>query len=152
MISVVIQESDFDIGAESKKLASLTNLVGAISTFTGYVRNLNDDESVSSLFLEHYPGMTENQISEIINIAAKQWQILGATVIHRVGNLEPGEQIVFVAVASQHRGDAFDACEYIIDFLKTKAAFWKREDIPDGSRWLETRESDIDTAAKWESK
>ena len=150
MISVIVQEADFDIGMESKKLASTTNIIGAISTFTGYVRNLNNQETVSSLFLEHYPGMTENQIFSIADEAVKRWQLEGVTVIHRVGDLQPGDQIVFVAVASQHRGDAFSACEYIMDFLKTKAAFWKREKIPDGSRWIETRQADVEATAKWE--
>lgn len=150
MIKVIVQAEDFDSGSENRKLASSSKSIGGIVSFTGFVRNSNQNDSVSSLFLEHYPGMTEQQIKGIIEEAVDRWEVVGATVIHRVGELFPGEQIVFVAVASPHRGDAFAASEYIIDFLKTKATFWKREKIEAGSRWLDCRQSDFDAAARWD--
>ena len=148
MHRVLVEEADFDVASECKRLSDLSKQIGGLVTFTGYVRNENN--SVSSLFLEHYPGMTEKQITQIIEEAAAKWDVIGATVVHRVGELAPGEQIVFVAVASQHRGDAFSASEYIIDFLKTRATFWKRETIASGQRWVESRQSDQDALSKWE--
>ncbi len=152
MIRVLVQEADFDTGLEIRNLGDTSKTVGGISTFLGLVRNENDGEGVNSLFLEHYPEMTEKQITSIINEAQSRWNVISATVIHRVGQLSPGDQIVFVGVASAHRGDAFDACEYIIDYLKTRATFWKREDTPDGERWLETRQSDINQAGQWQDQ
>ena len=146
-IRISVQESDFDTGKEINALQM--SGVGGISVFVGVVRDINDDAAVSGLFLEHYPGMTEKQIEKIIHEASSRWEILSATVIHRVGQLEPSDQIVFVGVGSAHRGDAFDACEFIIDYLKTRATFWKKETVADGDRWLETRESDIKTADEW---
>ena len=151
MIRIIVQSEDFDVGYETTLLAAESTRVGGINTFTGLVRDLNENDDVSSLFLEHYPGMTEKQIEKIIEEAADRWQVIAATVIHRVGELCPGAQIVFVGVASEHRGDAFDACEYIIDYLKTRATFWKKETTGEGQKWLETRESDVDTAKKWMS-
>ncbi len=151
MRRVVVEQEDFDVGTETRKLQQSASDVGGIATFVGVVRDINDDDEISALYLEHYPGMTEKQISTIIEEASARWNVLGATVIHRVGQLYPADQIVFVGVASRHRGDAFDACEYIIDFLKTRATFWKKEQTFDGERWLETRQSDVETANAWKS-
>ena len=152
MIKVVVQSDDFDSSIETHALSASSKGIGGIVSFTGFVRNINQDDPVSSLFLEHYPGMTEQQIKEIITEAIKRWEVVAATVIHRIGELYPGDQIVFVAVASPHRGDAFAASEYIIDFLKTKATFWKREKVGTASRWLDSRQSDFDAAARWDIK
>ena len=149
MIKVVVQADDFDPGAEIRSLARQSRRVGGINTFVGLVRDFNENDDVRALYLEHYPGMTEKQIEDIAGEAASRWDVQAATVIHRVGELLPGDQIVFVGVASAHRGDAFDACEYIIDFLKTRATFWKKERRHHGDLWLETRQSDIDTAERW---
>lgn len=146
-IKISIQTEEFDVGRESSELA--VPGTGGVNTFLGVVRHQNDDADVRCLHLEHYPGMTEKQIDDILQLAASQWDVRAATVIHRVGDLYPGEQIVFVGVASPHRADAFDACEFIIDYLKTRATFWKKEFTPDDSRWLVTRQSDLETAAAW---
>jgi molybdopterin synthase catalytic subunit len=148
-IKVAVQTEDFDVSQETKRL-SLTG-TGGINTFLGIVRHQNDDSEVRCLRLEHYPGMTESQIGAIIEEAERRWEVLAATVIHRIGDLYPGDQIVFVGVASPHRGDAFDACEFIIDYLKTRATFWKKEILPDTERWLTTRQSDVDTAKAWKN-
>ena len=126
MIQVKIQEEDFDLQAETQSLAETSHAVGGINTFIGVVRDVNDDDQVSSLFLEHYPGMTEKQVTVIIEEACHRWEVIAATVIHRIGELHPGDQIVYVGVASGHRADAFDACEYIIDYLKTRATWLDR--------------------------
>ena len=152
MIRVKIQQEDFDLNAETRSLADASSAVGGVNTFLGIVRDVNDNDDVSSLFLEHYPGMTEKQIKVIIKEACDRWDVIAATVIHRIGELHPGDQIVYVGVASSHRGDAFDACEYIIDYLKTRATFWKKEKTTDGERWLETRQSDFDAAQLWNKK
>ncbi|HJL61511.1 MAG TPA: molybdopterin synthase catalytic subunit MoaE [Pseudomonadales bacterium] len=149
MFRIIVQETDFDVSTETRALAEASKGIGGINTFVGLVRDINDASDVSSLFLEHYPGMTEKQIETILQEAASRWDVQSATVIHRVGELCPGEQIVFVGVASAHRGDAFDACEYIIDYLKTRATFWKKEKSEEGTRWLETRQSDIESADAW---
>jgi len=145
---ILVQTAPFDTGEEIARLRATSQQVGGIVTFVGVVRDLNDDTSVSSLYLEHYPGMTERQIGEIVAEAHQRWDVMAATVIHRVGELIPSDEIVFVGIASGHRGDAFDACEYVIDFLKTRATFWKKEQTDAGVRWLETRASDIETAEK----
>ena len=150
--TIRIQTAAFDVGAETRVLGQVSSQVGAIISFTGLVRDINDDAGVSSLYLEHYPGMTERQLAEIVAEAAERWQVLAATVIHRVGELRPTDPIVFVGVASLHRGDAFQACEYIIDYLKTRAAFWKKEQTEAGARWLTTRDSDLKTAANWQAE
>ncbi|MBV1876101.1 MAG: molybdopterin synthase catalytic subunit MoaE [Pseudomonadales bacterium] len=149
---VIVQKDDFDVGIEAKILSQQSVRIGGMCTFVGLVRDLNEDDDITGLYLEHYPGMTEKQIHEIIMEASGRWQVITATVIHRVGQLTPGEQIVYVGVASEHRADAFDACEYIIDYLKTRATFWKKETTTLGDRWLETRQSDIDTAGAWVKK
>lgn len=122
---------------------------GAVVTFTGYVRSLNEGGAVTLLELEHYPGMTENSLRAILDDAAQRWSVLAATVVHRVGLLAVGEPIVWVGISSAHRGDAFAACEYVMDFLKTRAPFWKKEHGEAGSRWLEARVSDSERAQRW---
>ena len=149
---VRVQESDFDVSDELAALRALSPGIGGIVTFLGVVRDLNDDSDVSGLFLEHYPDMTEKQIMAILQEAHQRWNVIGATVIHRVGQLTPLDQIVLVAVASEHRGDAFTACEFVIDYLKTRATFWKRETTPEGERWLVTRDTDVAVVNAWQKK
>ena len=142
-----VSELDFDAQEEVTRLSVLGT--GGVNTFVGVVRDSNDESDVKCLRLEHYPGMTEKQIEEILSEASSRFDILAATVIHRVGDLYPGDQIVFVGVASAHRGEAFDAAEFLIDYLKTKATFWKKEFTPEGPRWLTTRKTDVDTGEDW---
>jgi len=149
-MSVSVQEQDFDIGAEISALTRGRHQVGALATFTGLVRDMNDGSGVHAMTLEHYPGMTETALEEIVAQARGHWDLDGVRVIHRFGRLEPGEQIVFVAVTSAHRGEAFAACEFIMDFLKTRAPFWKREETPEGARWVDAREADDSAAERWE--
>jgi molybdopterin synthase catalytic subunit len=125
--------------------------VGAVAAFIGTVRDVNADASVSSMTLEHYPGMTEKALDAIVAEAKARWNILQALVIHRVGPLKPADQIVLVGVTSAHRGEAFAACEFIMDYLKTRAPFWKKEETASGTRWVEARASDDDAAARWQS-
>lgn len=146
---VLVSEADFDAQAEIRRLSVAGT--GGINTFVGVVRDNNEQSDVRCLRLEHYPGMTEKQILGILEEAAERFEVLSATVIHRVGDLYPKDQIVFVGVASPHRGDAFDAAEFIIDYLKTRATFWKKEFTPTGERWLTTREGDVATAAAWQT-
>lgn len=120
-----------------------------MASFVGLVRDRNDGAAVATMTLEHYPGMTEKAIARIVDEARGRWQVIDCTVIHRIGELSPAEQIVLVAVASGHRGDAFAACEFIMDFLKTQAPFWKKEATPDGARWVDARASDDAAAARW---
>jgi len=149
-VHVAVQHDEFDVGEEIRRLQGSASDVGGISTFVGVVRDINDDDEVNALYLEHYPGMTEKQIDDILAEAASRWNVLGVTVIHRVGQLYPADPIVFVGIASRHRGDAFDACEFVIDYLKTRATFWKKEQTLDGERWLETRSTDVEAARAWE--
>lgn len=147
---VRVQEEPFDAGAEVARLYGAgAPGVGAVASFVGAVRDENAGRPVGSMFLEHYPGMTERAIERIVADARARWRIAAATVVHRVGPLAPGDPIVLVAVASSHRGDAFAACEYVMDFLKTRAPFWKREETPDGRRWVEARRSDFDALERW---
>lgn len=125
--------------------------IGAICTFTGLARDYGDYESVSGLFLEHYPGMTEDAIQAVIDEAGARWPIQAVEVRHRVGWIAPGERIVFVGVSSSHRREAFKACEFIMDYLKTRAPFWKKEITPEGETWVEQKHSDRDAAARWQS-
>jgi molybdopterin synthase catalytic subunit len=127
-----------------------TRKVGAVVTFIGTVRDLNEGEYVAEMELEHYPGMTEKALQDIIDQAKSRWDIFDALVIHRVGPMKPLDQIVLVAVTSAHRGEAFDACEFIIDYLKTQAPFWKKEQTPSGARWVDARVSDDEAMAKWD--
>jgi molybdopterin synthase catalytic subunit len=142
---VSVQEADFDVGAEIEALGARTDNAGAVASFVGLVRG----GEILAMTLEHYPGMTEKALAEIVVEARRRWQLLGVRVIHRVGRLSPGERIVFVAVSSSHRHDAFAACEFIMDYLKTQAPFWKREDTVAGGRWVDARESDDAALARW---
>ena len=146
---VKIQESAFDIAALQSDLLGDANLEGAIATFTGYVRVSNDERTVESLELEHYPGMTEKSIEDILRQASERWPLLAAGVVHRVGLMHPGDPIVWVGTASGHREAAFNACEFVMDFLKTRAPFWKKEIGPEGERWIDARESDAGRAERW---
>jgi molybdopterin synthase catalytic subunit len=148
-MSVRIQEHDFDVSSELAALRAGDKRVGAVATFVGVVRDLNDASQVSALTLEHYPGMTEKALAQIVEDAKQRWDIYDALVIHRVGPLKPGDQIVLVAVTSAHRGESFAACQFIMDYLKTRAPFWKKEQTPEGERWIEARASDEDAAARW---
>ena len=145
-----MQREDFDAGAEARALARGNPDVGALASFVGLVRGANEGAAVGAMTLEHYPGMTEKAIAAIVEEAKGRWQVIDCTVIHRVGELRPGEQIVLVAVASAHRGDAFAACEFVMDYLKTRAPFWKKEQTPQGARWVEARASDDRAAERWE--
>jgi molybdopterin synthase catalytic subunit len=146
---VRVQTADFDAGAEIARLRAGDPRVGAVASFIGTVRDLNDDAEVARLTLEHYPGMTEKSLEAIVAEARSRFDIYDALVIHRVGELRPTDQIVLVAVTSAHRGEAFDACRFVMDFLKTRAPFWKKERTPEGDRWVEARASDDEAAARW---
>jgi molybdopterin synthase catalytic subunit len=142
-MKISIQREDFDLTAEVDSIRKNNSKVGAVASFVGQVRDV-------SMTLEHYPGMTENSIRKIIEEAQGRWQVMDCVVIHRYGELKPTDQIVLVAVASAHRGDAFAACEFIMDYLKTQAPFWKKEHGPQGARWVEARASDDDAAGRWQ--
>ncbi len=144
-----IQEVDFDLTTEVKALRKDDPRVGAVVTFVGTVRDMNDGSQVKGMTLEHYPGMTEKSLEEIIQQARGRWDLYGTLVIHRVGPLLPQDQIVLVAVTSAHRGEAFAACEFIMDYLKTAAPFWKKEETPEGARWVDARVTDDAAMAKW---
>ncbi|MEW5863727.1 MAG: molybdopterin synthase catalytic subunit MoaE [Pseudomonadota bacterium] len=148
-MKILVQREDFDPGAEITALAR-DAAVGAVASFVGLVRDENDGARVGAMTLEHYPGMTEKAIGAIVEEASRRWQVLGCTVIHRYGELKPGERIVLVAIASGHRGDAFAACEFVMDYLKTRAPFWKKEQTPEGERWVEARATDDAAAARWQ--
>ena len=150
-MTVRITTEDFDAGREIAALRGHDRRVGAVASFIGTVRDVNDDASVVTMTLEHYPGMTEKALHAIVEEARGRFDILDALVIHRVGELRPADQIVLVAVTSAHRGDAFDACRFIMDYLKTRAPFWKREETPAGARWVDARASDDEAAARWEA-
>ena len=148
---VRVQREDFDLGAEVARLRAGDPRIGAVVTFVGTVRDLNDGARVAELELEHYPEMTERALQEIVAQAQARarWPLYGALVVHRVGRMLPLEQIVLVAVSSAHRGEAFAACEFIMDYLKTEAPFWKKEQTPEGARWVDARVSDDAAKAKW---
>jgi molybdopterin synthase catalytic subunit len=150
-MSIAIQEADFDLAAELAALRAQNTETGALVSFVGLVRDFSGGEIIESIFLEHYPGMCEKALENIVAKSKQRWQLLGVRVIHRIGKLLPGEQIVLVATASQHRADAFAACEFIIDYLKTAAPFWKREQTAQGTRWLDTRDSDVERAQHWDA-
>lgn len=152
MPTIRVQTEDFDISAETAGLRAGNAKIGAIAAFTGLVRDINGGSDVCTLRLEHYPGMTERALAKIVDDARARWDVIDCTVIHRVGELKPTDQIVLVIVASGHRGDAFDACEFIMDYLKTDAPFWKKEQTPEGGRWVDSRESDSDAALRWQDK
>ena len=148
-MKIAVQLEDFDTGREITAVRAGNPKVGAVASFVGVVRDVNDGAGVSTLTLEHYPGMTEKALEGIVEQAAARWEVLDCTVIHRHGRLAPTDQIVFVAVASSHRGDAFAACQFIMDYLKTEAPFWKQEETPEGTRWVEARTSDDTAAGRW---
>ncbi len=148
-MTVRVQTADFDVSGELASLRGGDARVGAVAVFVGTVRDINDAERVVTMTLEHYPGMTEKALTAIVDEAKARWQIIDALVIHRIGELKPADQIVLVGVTSAHRGEAFAACEFIIDYLKTRAPFWKRERTPAGSRWVDARASDDDAATRW---
>ena len=137
LVTVRVRQQDFDMNEELERLRAGRHDIGAIVSFLGTVRDIHNGETVLSMELEHYPEMTENVLRDIADEARKRWDVLGVTIIHRVGKLKPSDQIVLIAVASGHRGEAFSACEYIIDTLKTRAPFWKKEETPNGVRWIE---------------
>jgi molybdopterin synthase catalytic subunit len=157
-MSVSVQEADFNPGAEIAALSAGRDEVGAVASFVGLVRadkaaqkvSAGETAIVQAMTLEHYPGMTEKALDAIIAEARERWDIFGVRVIHRVGRLLPGDRIVLVAVASAHRGEAFAACEFIMDYLKTRAPFWKKEETPAGGRWVDARETDDQAAGRWE--
>ena len=149
-MSVRIQTEDFDAGAEIARLRRGDPRIGAVASFIGVVRDVNEGDSVAGMTLEHYPGMTERSIEAIVAEARSRWPIIDALVVHRVGALAPTDQIVLVVVTAAHRGEAFAACEFLMDYLKTRAPFWKKERIAGGSRWVEARASDDEAAARWE--
>lgn len=144
-----VQTEDFDLTSEVAQLRALNPKVGAIVTFVGTVRDLNEGADVAEMELEHYPGMTEKSLQDIVAQARTRWEFFDALVVHRVGPLKPLDQIVLVAITSSHRGEAFAACEFIMDYLKTAAPFWKKEQTPDGARWVDARESDDRALEKW---
>jgi molybdopterin synthase catalytic subunit len=148
-MAVKVQTEDFDLTTEIAQLRANTPKVGAIVNFVGVVRDLNEGEQIAEMELEHYPGMTEKALEDIIAEARSRWNLFDALVIHRVGPLKPLDQIVLVAVTSAHRGEAFAACEFIIDYLKTQAPFWKKEQTPQGSRWVDARVIDDEAMKKW---
>jgi len=165
MNEVSVQTEDFDTGVETTRLRALSAHTGAIATFIGVVSesvgvvsegigavsDSNENSRIVSLYLEHYPGMTEKSIAAIVQQAQQRWPLLGVRVIHRIGELQRGEQIVFVGVSSRHRGAAFDACEFIMDYLKTRAPFWKKETTQNSVHWVDARASDCAAAKRWES-
>lgn len=146
---VSIQNEDFDLQQEIAALRSGDARVGAVCSFIGTVRDRNDGSAVASMELEHYPGMTEKAIEAMIDEARRRFDILGARVIHRVGLLQPQDQIMMVAVTSAHRGESFQACEFLMDYLKTQAPFWKKEQTPEGARWVDARATDDEALARW---
>ena len=146
---VFIQAEDFNLAVEVEALRQNDKRIGAICTFTGTVRDRNDGQNVSSMELEHYPGMTEKAIDAMIDEALKRFDIFGARVIHRVGLLQPLDQVVMVAVTSAHRAESFKACEFLMDYLKTQAPFWKKEQTPEGARWVDARIADDAALVKW---
>ncbi len=147
---VRIQTEDFDLSQEVKQLRVGDARVGAVASFVGTVRDRNDGSEVAAMTLEHYPGMTEKSLEEIIEKAKARWDIFDVLIIHRVGPLNIEDQIVLTAVTSAHRGEAFAACEYVMDYLKTLAPFWKKEDTPEGARWVDARLSDDEALKKWQ--
>ncbi len=149
-MTVRVQTQDFDVGFEINQLRVARPDVGAVVSFVGQVRDLNDGNTIATLTLEHYPGMTEKSLETIVSQAKSRWNIMDATIIHRVGTLQPLDQIVLVAVSSAHRNEAFSACEFMMDYLKTEAPFWKKEATAEGEQWLEAKETDETARKRWE--
>ena len=148
-MKIRVQSEAFDLGVEVDAMRAGRTDIGAIASFVGLARDLNEGSGVAAMTLEHYPGMTEKALAALVEEASSRWALLDVTVIHRVGRLLPGDPIVLVVVASSHRGEAFAACEFIMDFLKTRAPFWKKEETPHGDRWVEARASDDAAAERW---
>jgi molybdopterin synthase catalytic subunit len=148
-LSVAVQSADFDLNLEYTALLAQDRGIGAIVAFVGTVRDLNLAQDVVALELEHYPGMTEKSLRKILDVATERWSLQGARIVHRIGKMYPGDQIVLVLTASAHRGDAYEANNFIMDYLKTEAPFWKKEWTPEGPRWIEARDSDDKAAARW---
>ena len=146
---VRVQVADFDLGAEIKALRLGNPAIGAVASFIGCVRDMNEGDSVGLMYLEHYPGMTERELEKICAEASARWDIFDTLVIHRIGELKPLDQIVCVVVTSSHRGESFSACEFIMDYLKTRAPFWKRESTLHGERWVDARAKDDAAAERW---
>jgi molybdopterin synthase catalytic subunit len=149
---VRIQTKDFDASAEIAALRRDNPKIGAVASFIGVCRDVNDGEAVTKMTLEHYPGMTEKALEKIVAEAKARWDLMEVLVVHRVGELKPSDQIVLVVVTGAHRGEAFAACEFIMDYLKTRAPFWKKEETPQGARWVEARSSDDEAAGRWGGK
>lgn len=150
-MKIVVQSESFDLGTEVDAMRAGRTDIGAIASFVGLARDLNEGRGVAAMTLEHYPGMTEKSLAALVDDANARWALQDVTVIHRIGRLLPGDPIVLVAVASRHRGEAFAACEFIMDYLKTQAPFWKKEETPQGERWVEARASDDAAAARWDA-
>jgi len=148
-IYIHVQHNDFDVSDCIKQLSAQNKGIGAIASFVGLVRDLNEGDQVATMTLEHYPGMTERALQEIAHEAQMRWPLQGITIIHRVGLLQPADQIVLVLTASAHRHAAFESAEFIMDYLKSKAPFWKKEETPDGARWVDARESDEQARSRW---
>ncbi len=144
-----VQREDFDIGAELEALTAGNHRIGGIATFVGTVRDIADGRPISTMTLEHYPGMTEKQLGAIEQEALQRWDLESCLIIHRYGRLEPGERIVMVATTSAHRAAALESCAFLIDWLKTKAPFWKLEETDGGAQWVDARATDEDAAARW---
>ena len=148
-MAVRVQTGDFDAGAEMAAMRRGNPKIGAIASFVGVVRDLNEGADVAEMTLEHYPGMTEKALEEIVAEAKTRWEIYDVLIVHRVGTLRPTDQIVLVVVASGHRGEAFQACEFLMDYLKARAPFWKKEKTPEGGRWVDARKTDDAAADRW---
>ena len=152
-ITIKVQTEQFDGAVESKALRAQTSLTGALVEFTGLVRDVSEGSQVSAMFLEHYPGMTEKSLHKIAQQAIERWQVFGVTIIHRVGRLGPTEPIVYVAVIGEHRKETFSACEFVMDFLKTDAPFWKKEwNEKDEAAWVEAKATDDEAMLNWEKR
>ncbi|MGZ9030257.1 MAG: molybdopterin synthase catalytic subunit MoaE [Burkholderiaceae bacterium] len=151
-MAVRVQHEDFDVGVEIARLRAGNPKVGAVASFVGVVRDLNEGANVATMALEHYPGMTETALAAIVEQAKARWELYDVLVIHRVGELRPTDQIVLVVATSAHRGEAFAACEFVMDYLKTEAPFWKKETTPAGTRWVDARDSDDAARERWEQK
>ncbi len=149
MQQISVQTEPFDITAIQDELRAASPAIGALVSFVGLMRDINEGDSISSMTLEHYPGMTEKALEAIVTEAHERWDLIGSRVVHRVGKLQPQDPIVLVAVTSAHRGSAFQACEFIIDYLKSRAPFWKKESTPKGERWVDARHTDKAAEDRW---
>lgn len=148
-LHIRVQQEDFNVSTELKRLSANDKTIGALVSFVGLVRDINEGQSIETMTLEHYPGMTEKALYEIAETAQQRWPLQGITIIHRVGDLLPSDQIVLVITASRHRHTAFESADFLMDFLKSKAPFWKKENTPEGARWVDARESDAIALSRW---